>query len=119
MNAVIRISFLIPLSVLLCLAFANPVSAQGSGRVVPRSDPFIEQSQAFLDAHPDIKYRNLGFRSYKKGEFAEAMKHFGRAAYFADKPSQAMIGEMHWKGEGVPVDKPPAYAWLDLASERQ
>ena len=104
---------------LLFLPCAAHVAAQGGGRAVPRSDPFIEQSQAFLDGHPDIKYRNLGFRSYKKGDFAEAMDHFKRAAYFADKPSQAMVGEMHWKGEGVPVDKAQAYAWLDLASERQ
>jgi TPR repeat protein len=112
-------SFNFPLFVLLCLTFAGLASAQGTGRAVQRSDPFIEQSQAFLDGHPDIKYRNLGFSRYKNGEFSEAMKYFQRAAHFADKPSQAMIGEMHWKGEGVPVNKPQAYAWLDLASERQ
>jgi TPR repeat protein len=119
MNAAARFSAFFLLSLALYLPSGGPASAQGSGRAVPRSDPFIEQSQAFLDGHPDIKYRNLGFRSYKKGEFADAMDHFRRAAYFADKPSQAMIGEMHWKGEGVPVNKAQAYAWLDLASERQ
>src|SRR5690606_37356868 len=32
--------------------------------------------------------------------------------------SQAMVGEMLWKGQGTPVDRPLAYAWMDLAAER-
>lgn len=82
-------------------------------------NPFIVQSEAFLNSHPDLKYRNMAMGSYLKGSFKEAMVYFKRAAYYADKPSQGMIGEMHWRGEGVPQNKAEAYAWLDLAAERQ
>lgn len=101
-----------------CMLCAATAQAQGRGGM-PRSDSFIEQSQSFLDGHPDLKYRTLGFKSYKKGDFKQAMEHFLRASFYADKPSQAMVGEMYWKGEGVAVDKPSAYAWVDLAAERQ
>src|SRR3546814_15789663 len=46
------------------------------------------------------------------------MDQFLRAARYADKPSQAMIAEMHWRGLGVPQDRELGYAWMDLAAER-
>src|SRR3546814_20275176 len=46
------------------------------------------------------------------------MDHFLRAARYADKPSQAMIAEMHWRGLGVPQDRELGYAWMDLAADR-
>jgi hypothetical protein len=101
-----------------CLVCATQAQAQARGGM-PRSDSFIEQSQSFLDGHPDLKYRTLGFKSYKNGDFKQAMAHFLRASFYADKPSQAMVGEMYWKGEGVAADKASAYAWVDLAAERQ
>lgn len=101
-----------------CLVCATQAQAQARGGM-PRSDSFIEQSQSFLDGHPDLKYRTLGFKSYKNGDFKQAMAHFLRASFYADKPSQAMVGEMYWKGEGVAADKSSAYAWVDLAAERQ
>lgn len=100
---------------LLC---STAIQAQTRGSM-PRSDAYIEQSQSFLDGHPDLKFRTLAYKSYKKSEFKQAMEYFMRAAFYADKPSQAMIGEMHWKGEGVAADKATAYAWIDLAAERQ
>ncbi len=46
------------------------------------------------------------------------MTKFLRAARYADKPSQAMIAQMLWNGDGVPVDRVMAYVWADLAAER-
>src|SRR3546814_6828921 len=46
------------------------------------------------------------------------MDQFLRAARYADKPSQAMVAEMHWRGLGVPQDRELGYAWMDLAAER-
>ncbi len=106
------------LLIVMLMIASNQSFAQTRGNI-SRSDPFIEQSQSFLDSHPDLKFRNYGMRSYQKGEFTEAMKYFQRAAYYADKPSQGMIGEMYWNGQSVVVDKALAYAWLDLAAERQ
>lgn len=114
----IKTSSLLAALFLSSLVGSSAVQAQNRG-AAPRTDAFIEQSQSFLDGHPDLKYRTLAFKSYKKGDFKQAMEHFLRAAYYADKPSQAMIGEMYWKGEGVPADKATAYAWIDLAAERQ
>lgn len=46
------------------------------------------------------------------------MQYFLRSARYADKPAQAMIAEMYWKGIGVPQDRALGYAWMDLAAER-
>src|SRR5687768_7671599 len=81
-------------------------------------DSLILSSHSFLDAHPDIKFRNRGFAAQERGDLAAAHEAFERAARFADKPSQAVIAEMLWKGEGVAQDRAKAYAWMDLAAER-
>ena len=47
-----------------------------------------------------------------------AFDHFRTASRYADKASQAMVAEMLWQGRGVPIDRPMAYAWADLAAER-
>ncbi len=76
-------------------------------------------TQAFLNAHPDMKYRVEGFFAYEEDRFDDAIKHFTKAAEYADKPSQAMLAEMAWKGIGQPQNRPIAYAWADLAAERE
>lgn len=81
-------------------------------------DQLIVYSRAFLNAHPDLKYRALGMENYAKGRFPEALHYFRLGAYYADKPSQGMVAEMLWKGEGAAADRPLAYAWMDLAAER-
>ena len=75
-------------------------------------------TEGFLAAHPDLRWRREGLHAYANQRYDEAMNHFLRAAKFADKPSQAMIAEMYWKGIGVPRDRPLGYAWMDLAAER-
>ena len=81
-------------------------------------DQLIVYSRTFLNAHPDLKYRALGMENYAKGRFPEALHYFRLGAYYADKPSQGMVAEMLWKGEGAAADRPLAYAWMDLAAER-
>ncbi|WP_407353215.1 hypothetical protein [Luteimonas sp. R10] len=75
-------------------------------------------SEAFLTAHPDLNNRRRGWETYEAGRHEEALTYFRRAARYADKPSQAMVAEMLWKGEGGPRDPALAYAWMDLAAER-
>ena len=79
----------------------------------------ITQSESFLVGHPDLRWRTEGVESYGKGNFDKALKYFKRAARHADKPSAAMVGEMYWRGEGVPMDRALAYVWMDLAAERK
>lgn len=83
----------------------------------PTSDP-IMMSAGFLDWHPDINYRIRGTEALREQKYEDAFKYFQRAAYFADKPSQAMLGELLWNGRGVAQDRPSAYVWMDLAAER-
>lgn len=75
-------------------------------------------SAGFFNFHPDLQYRTHGINAYAKQDFDRALMFFRRAAFYADKPSQAMIAEMHSRGEGTPRDLALAYAWMDLAAER-
>ncbi len=78
----------------------------------------LTQSYGFLSAHPDLRWRTEGVQSYEQGRYEEAMTRFKRASHYADKPSQAVVAEMYWRGLGVAADRALAYAWMDLASER-
>lgn len=84
----------------------------------PLADPLMA-TNAFLDDHPDLRFRLLGLERYREGKYEEALTFFRRAALYADKPSQGMVAEMLWEGKGAPRDPVLAYAWMDLAAERQ
>ncbi|MDN5780603.1 MAG: hypothetical protein L0H23_01045 [Luteimonas sp.] len=73
----------------------------------------------FLAGHPDVRWRREGLHSYSRKEYDIALDQFLRAARYGDKPAQAMLAEMYWKGIGVAQDKPRGYAWMDLAAERR
>ncbi len=70
------------------------------------------------DKHPDVYYRNLGVQAYQDGYKDQALSLLLKSASYADKIAQAMVATMYWNGEGVPVDRPRAYAWMDLAADR-
>lgn len=101
----------------ICLGML--VSSMISAETAKRSqDQAFTNSQTFINQHPDLRYRHRGLKAYKKARYGEALFNFKLAAKYADKPSQGMIAEMLWKGEGVAVDRAQAYAWIDLAAER-
>lgn len=83
----------------------------------PSADPAMVAA-GFLDWHPDLRFRLLGVKALERKDNEEAFKYFQRAAYYADKPSQAMVAEMLWNGQGTSADHALAYAWMDLAAER-
>ncbi|HEU4814300.1 MAG TPA: hypothetical protein VFS99_08745 [Xanthomonadaceae bacterium] len=89
---------------------AAPADAPDARRVM--------NSAGFLLAHPDLRWRREGIAALGDGRAGEALTYFQRAARYADKASQAMVAEMLWTGTGVPVDRPRAYAWMDIAAER-
>lgn len=84
----------------------------------PTEDPML-LAAGFLQQHPDLLYRKYGLDALKKKDFAKAMDLFRRAGYYADKPSQAIVAELLWTGTGVHSDRAAAYAWMDLAAERE
>lgn len=81
-------------------------------------DRVIWEHNGFLSFHPDVKYRKLGLHALEQGDMERAVSNFRQASRFADKPSQAMLAEMYWDGDGVAQDRARAYAWMDLAAER-
>lgn len=110
--------FTLPFACLLLLASlpsrgANPLMPQYS-----EQDDKILSSAPYLSGHPDLRWRNEGLDLLQQREFGAAIEHFLRAARHADKASQALIAQMHWKGEGVPLDRALGYVWMDLAAER-
>jgi len=102
---------------LLCLGLlvGAPALAQSPG-LDPASDTML--AAGFLDGHPDLLYRSQGLDAYQRREFTKAIERFRKAAYYGDKASQAIVGEMLWSGVGVETDRVMALVWMDLAAER-
>lgn len=103
---------------LLCLWLPAAVGAPVPGERAERMEERTVQSEAFLNAHPDMKYRNQGWAAHEAGDFPAAVNAFRQAAMFGDKASQALLAELFWQGKGVPQDRARAYVWSDLAAER-
>ncbi|WP_372012905.1 tetratricopeptide repeat protein [Pseudoxanthomonas sp. 10H] len=105
-----------PLVAALLLVVASPALL-----AAPPPDPTGDSallSAGFLEGHPDLRYRMLGMDAFKAGKHEQAVRFFKRAARYGDKPSQGMLAEMLWSGNGLPRDPAQAYAWMDLAAER-
>lgn len=106
-------------SALLVLALAAaPALHVGAQTVDDPTEDRLLVTAGFLSAHPDLRFRLLGIEELKKQNHADALRFFQRAAFYGDKPSQGMIGEMFWNGQGTDPDPSLAYAWMDLAAER-
>jgi len=75
-------------------------------------------TDGFLEAHLDLFYRKAGIAADRRNDFAEARKQYQLAARYADKPSQARLGEMYWDGQGGASDRVMGFLWMALAAER-
>lgn len=111
-----------PALFLLLALLASPLaSAQQAPAKVASPDPLSDDvlvAGGFLDGHPDLRHRNDGLNAYGNKDFSKALEQFKRAAYYGDKPSQAVVGEMYWDGIGVAQDRVMGLVWMDLAAER-
>ena len=90
----------------------------------PFNDPEIQRTlrgmaNASTWYHPDLFGEFAGMRYYAHHDYKGALKYFEIGARYADKLSQLSIGLMHMNGEGTAKDPVTAYAWLDLAAERE
>ena len=106
---------------LACLftLFATPALADDTDQpLFDQRDELVMSSEGFLSSHPDLRWRGEGLEALQEDRAGEAFDYFKRAAKYADKPSQAMVAEMLWTGTGTPMDRPLAYAWMDVAAER-
>ena len=109
------------LRILITLAASLALVGSAGAQVFePRKiDPSVWQSPHFQRAHPDLKHRVHGQNLLLDGRVRAALAAFGEAAHWGDKLSQAMVAEIYWEGQGVRADRARAYAWMDLAAERQ
>lgn len=90
--------FYIPL---LAILLAPQVWAQGTHENAPGTRPHDEATAA-----------------YEQGRYADALGKFRESARWADKLSQYNLGVMHYLGEGTEPDLATAWAWFELAAER-
>src|SRR3546814_44567 len=88
-------------------------------RISDWSSDVCSSDLGFLTGHPDVRWRREALHSYSRHEYDIALDQFLRAARYGDKPAQAMLAEMYWKGTGVAQDRPRGYAWMDIAAERR
>lgn len=76
-------------------------------------------TDGFLEAHLDLFYRKAGIAADRRNDFTDARKQYQLAARYADKPSQARLGEMYWEGQGGASDRVMGFLWTALAAERK
>jgi hypothetical protein len=70
------------------------------------------------DARPGEKFYFRAVHAFQHKEYKFAVDMYEVAASWAYKPAQYNLAIMYLKGEGVPVDRQRAMAWMALAAER-
>lgn len=107
------------LAAALALALAAAaIPAQAEEAPLSLQEHAVISSPAYLKAHPDLRYRQLGLEAVERNRPEDARRYFQLGARHADKLSQALMAELLWNGRGGPADRALAYAWMDLAAER-
>lgn len=94
----------------------DSASAQDSARQQATQAFALLNQKGLAYDHLDLWNRKKGIARYKHGDKTHALTLFKQAARYGDKPAQAMIASMYWTGDGVPRNRPLAYAWMDLAA---
>lgn len=95
----------------------TPIKLQGE-QLLSYREAQAMSLDTFLNSHLDIKYLLRGRKAYLAGNYKEAIPALERSSRYGEKLAQAMLAEMYWNGEGVPVNKARAYAMADVAAER-
>lgn len=113
----LKLLFSSVIAAVLLTGCANMTKAD-SPRVADASALILLHEPGVIHTHIDLWNRDRGIARYKRGEKTHALFLFKQAARYDDKPAQAMIASMYWSGDGVAVNRPLAYAWMDLAADR-
>ncbi len=104
---------------LAVLCLAGPAHAEDDALKEPGVQRALHaMANASTWFHPDLFGEFAGMRHYSRHEYKQALKYFEIGALYADKLSQLSLGLMYMNGEGVAKDPVTAYAWLDIAAER-
>lgn len=107
-----------PIACLVAGLSSAPALAQIESPQVESLQQSVVTSAPYLIAHPGEAARMEGLRALKAGDADQARRRFLTGARYADKMSAFMLGQLYWEGIGGEVDRPLAYAWMDLAAER-
>ena len=59
-----------------------------------------------------------GAAAYKKGDYAAALREWKPLAFKGNAKAQFFLGNMYYKGIGVPQDDGAAYKWYKKAAEQ-
>jgi hypothetical protein len=102
----------------LALFAAGEVCAEDKLDLTAASFMEIDELVAGAKGRPNEENRLRGLKSYKAGQYRDALASFEVAAYNADKYSQHYLSLMYWHGVGTERDPVQAYIWSDLAAER-
>ena len=71
---------------------------------------FADDGLTYADRTPGQKRMVEGHRAYRARQYATALQHYKRAAYWADKFGHYNVGVMHYHGKGAEQDVPRAWA---------
>lgn len=69
-------------------------------------------------ARPGLKFYYYAVEALKKKQYGLAVDMYEASASWAYKPSAYNLGVMYLQGDGVPVDRSRAMAWMAIAAER-
>ncbi|MEO5625460.1 MAG: hypothetical protein ABIQ70_05580, partial [Dokdonella sp.] len=69
-------------------------------------------------ARPGEKFFFTAVHSLREKDYVFTVDMYLVSASWGYKPAQYNLGVMYLRGEGIPVDRPRAMAWMALASER-
>jgi len=83
-----------------------------------KAEPTFAQSYGYAEHAPGTDLTAEGNRFYQNGWFFTARHRFKRAAHWADKMAQHNLGVIWYRGDGVERDPARAWAWFELAAER-
>lgn len=72
----------------------------------------------YADRTPGHTFLTEALDAYDARHYTSAMEKFRRAAHWADKVAQYNLGVMHLHGQGTEPDSARAWAWFELAAER-
>jgi uncharacterized protein len=101
----VHLRHLLPILLLAAIAWLVPVHG-------------LAQSMDYDARTPGSRLMVKGNNAYQARQYPTAMANFLRAAHWADKLAQHNVGVMYYLGQGVEHDPARAWAWFELAAER-
>ncbi len=83
------------------------------------SPAVASETLSYADRTPGQQRMADGHSAYRARQYSTALQHYRRAAYWADKFGHYNVGVMYYHGKGTEQDVPRAWAWFELAAERE